>query len=838
MKHSLILSLFLAALTAIPAGVSAQQKTAPAPAKPAAPKPNPGMNPAEFNDKINAFRKECQINRWALDFVKFDGLLRKFMADNASVLNQGQQESLIRNIIMNAAKVAVTKPELFEAAYKLVLTLPENRQPGMVSSMTGSMLGPYNNPDELKASLRMFNEWKAKYQPEWLLRYYPYVAKQDLRFNGDFKAFRQYAADLQNVTFTDPKNDPKNIERFNLLKQEQFSHLVGALLEFDLAEGTKFFQMYEKEFGAESLGIIYKSFILAASNAQEREIFDTYCAKLKQLPYSDQKARLVIDIASSIRNAPEQSKRILEELINDPAISLPQKFNAFIALRRLVAPNQFNYGFHTPGSYEKGKAYLLEALKLADKFAAQTPGKTIIGQSQLAGLYTSLALNAYEFGDYAFADEMLAKAFAISPEGIPQKRVQIQILTKQKKDKEAVAVIDSILGSKQNINANEKNDLAVIRYFLNGGSVAGFDRAFADLKLNDEQKMQTIRKAGAFFFRAKRFELTRKLSDDVISTMFRPAETDRHYTVKYLPEAPKTAEAWARTPAYNDWKSMETRFAPYAGYDVRNDKEFLKSTSVKPLDDAYRTGLQAVFDESGLHIYLRCNDPKVQEIVLGKRNYGGLEWVFQPGQEKCYYSFHFSDFPGTEDPHYVNWAAPTKHYRLAYDGIAKDATITKDAVVAHVFIPWTMTYDALPTKEDPWKLGLQIWGPSTRSLSGLVHELARCIKLDFQFTPKQTTDLKRHVAIQMFNRYNKMRQNAGLTIQSWNDPVLGDPAFYDACLKDFIAELDKAGEKLMAPAPDSEIDAIYSKYVPLWAEIEYVINEKRAAYLRDRLFQQ
>ena len=39
----------------------------------------------------------------------------------------------------------------------------------------------------------------------------------------------------------------------------------------------------------------------------------------------------------------------------------------------------------------------------------------------------------------------------------------------------------------------------------------------------------------------------------------------------------------------------------------------------------------------------------------------------------------------------------------------------------------------------------------------------------------------------------------------------------------------------MTPAPDKDIDAIYAKYVPMWAEIEYEIADRRADYLKKRL---
>ena len=83
-----------------------------------------------------------------------------------------------------------------------------------------------------------------------------------------------------------------------------------------------------------------------------------------------------------------------------------------------------------------------------------------------------------------------------------------------------------------------------------------------------------------------------------------------------------------------------------------------------------------------------------------------------------------------------------------------------------------------------------------------------------------------------FNRYNTMRKDLGGRIHTWNDPFLGDQEFYAAVVAPLVADLDAAGERLMKPAPDSEIEEFYQKYVPQWAEINIVLAERRAAYLK------
>jgi len=314
----------------------------------------------------------------------------------------------------------------------------------------------------------------------------------------------------------------------------------------------------------------------------------------------------------------------------------------------------------------------------------------------------------------------------------------------------------------------------------------------------------------------------------------------KSYEVKYVKNAPKTADAWARSEFYDNWDLMETRFVPYGdGYDISSGvdiRRHLKDAEKPEVDPACRTGVHIVCDDFGLHIFVRCDDPDVEEVVLGKRKGDSLEMLLRPGEDAAYHMWFFGSPPvDIDDPWMVNWATPSKRYRMTYDFLKKDAAATADGFVAHTWIPWTAAYDKLPVDGNVWKFGMQRWGKARSTLSGNVHELERALRLKFAFTPQELTALKRTVAVMSFNRYDNIRRDRGEFIQTWNDEVLGDPDFYKVEVEGLIADLDAAGEKLTAPAPDAEIATIYDRYVPRWAEIRYVIADRRAAYLKRQL---
>lgn len=248
---------------------------------------------------------------------------------------------------------------------------------------------------------------------------------------------------------------------------------------------------------------------------------------------------------------------------------------------------------------------------------------------------------------------------------------------------------------------------------------------------------------------------------------------------------------------------------------------------------AYKTGVQIVYDDQGVHIFVRCDDPKLKQVLLGEGSAGSLEMLLKPGENAAYHSWYFN-LPGTVDPYIVNWETPNKHYRMTYDYFKKDSATTLDAIVAHTFIPWMMFYDKLPSKSNQWLFGMQRFGRCRLALSGLVHEIGRSVRLDFDFTKRQMTNLKRSVCLMAFNKYDKLRKDERGAILIWKDEKLGDPEFFKTELEPLLKELDDAGVKLKTPAKDAEIDAIFAKYVPLWAEINYVVADKRKQYLKSK----
>lgn len=824
-KYICSAAILMAATAAFTGCSSAPEKPAAAKTEAAAPAAKQNTAAQQLTDKevraaLNGITKQHQIrsNRW--DNAKIDAAYRAYFAENQKKMNPAAIACYGEMLAMNGKRLE--NPASVNEGVAIVKKSAANPYKVIGSIISSSL--ERNHALELKYSEELFAKEKGNLDPNTRIWLYNKFMEQILFFTTDIKRVEGYVAELKDLKF-DSITEKKRVEGLERTRWNAFKRIIATAISHDLNIGTALYEKYKGLFNEQEQLDFCVTFCRAAVDMKDRALFDKKVAPIKASADSNIKFERLRSVAGKAGGS--VGAAIYQEILNNRNLTPAQRFYTLSAM--INYPRAYVYFFHERGSYEKAKGLFQETLKLADAYPKDISRSTV-ERNMDKGIR-----GAFGFGDYKFFDELVDQFAAHTKNPIAYWDLRVPNLLRQGKTADAIALLDLVLENKR-INAQTRKNARLWKYFVAGGTFEGFDAAFADLKFNSEQKMEEIRKVGAMFFRGKQFEKARALNDAVVKNMFRPAAINKRYTVKYLKNAPKTAEAWTYTDGYKNWDGMETRFTQYYGYDVHHDAKLLKDAVLTPLKDEYRAGLHIVYDDLGVHIYGRFNDPDVEEVNLGKRKGASLEWMFRPGQKHAYHSFYFDALPNTEDPHYVNWAAPTKNYRLTYDTVFKDAVTTPEGYASHAFIPWIAVYDKLPSKDNQWILGLQVKNGDFRTLSGLVHEMGRGLKLDFEFTPAQRAALEKTICIQAFNRYNTIRKNAGGIIQNWNDYLLGDPEFYEAVLKDYIAELDEAGKKLQEAKTDAEIHALFVKYAPQWAEINYILEEKRAAYLKDALF--
>lgn len=613
--------------------------------------------------------------------------------------------------------------------------------------------------------------------------------------------------------------------------------MIQGLLPLGDEPALRQFDQYRDLISEGGQNSFYNELAKHYKNHKNRKGFDDVLARIKALPID----KRVQPYGQILKTLHEFDADMALKLIDDELKGqlTPGQRQSYLAVKQgFFDPPVFNYGFNAPGQYGKWREIIRERIGLEDankddgeaKFFSNANGKSWEIERMIW------------FDDLDTADMMLDRSLALWPADRKLLNARAQVQAIRGDAAAAAATLRKTLEIK-GTNAQISNEVNRVAAFLDGKGLRGFDAVNKPLALTSEQCLTALRQTSRQLFMYQRYDDCRAIFDEITKKMYAP-DFLRVHTATYLPNAPKSADGFVHTDMYNDWEKMETRFYPYGdcyGENATVDAKRHLKDAVQPVcDEKYRTGVRVLYDDEGVHVFIRCDDPAIDEVKLGKRDAGGLEMCFRPGdQEKPYHSIFFTGLPATDNPHDCEWAMPGRHYRRNEDSFTKDAALTADGVVAHLSIPWISFYDDLPVNGVDWELGILRSSPAgLYTIGGIVHEITRGMRIHFDFTREQLTGLKRRVSVMAFNRYSALRKNDGKFIQMWNDPLLGDPAFYAAEVAPLLEKLDKAGEELLAPCADKDVEKFYTGYAPLWAEIQYEIAERRTRYLNNRLFEE
>ena len=71
-------------------------------------------------------------------------------------------------------------------------------------------------------------------------------------------------------------------------------------------------------------------------------------------------------------------------------------------------------------------------------------------------------------------------------------------------------------------------------------------------------------------------------------------------------------------------------------------------------------------------------------------------------------------------------------------------------------------------------------------------------------------------------------------IGKWKDTELGDPEFYEQCLKPLVEKLDAAAKDAEGEPDDATVLRLFAEVVPQWYDFRYYASELRTKYLSER----
>ena len=314
------------------------------------------------------------------------------------------------------------------------------------------------------------------------------------------------------------------------------------------------------------------------------------------------------------------------------------------------------------------------------------------------------------------------------------------------------------------------------------------------------------------------------------------------YEIGYLPRAPHTAGGALRSGLFEKLPKGDF-FFPYATYsniDKNKELALLKSKPAPELTK-YEKGkegfLVMAYDEVGVHLYIKLNDPNAGTTSVGLNNGASFEISIMPGDMTEYYQV-FGNARDTVDRVEIEWDSPQKGRKLTRDYIATDSAVADDCYVFHTVIPWVACYTRMPEAGGIWRYVIACsWAGQFRTVGGgSVHEFGRGLRVRFPKAPADNPEIRRGIVEEAVGEYQRARGEWS-TASFWSDPHMGDQPFYEEVVKPLLKELDEQAKIVKdGKADQKEIDRLYKDYLSRWIDFRLHIDELRVRYLKKRFF--
>ena len=395
-----------------------------------------------------------------------------------------------------------------------------------------------------------------------------------------------------------------------------------------------------------------------------------------------------------------------------------------------------------------------------------------------------------------------------------------------------------------------------LRYRIQLAAIPGLDGDFQGLgKALDEvlkpaegiskpELLGIVQNANILFMAAREYGVAKILKARA-DALLEAGRAPNVYTCRFIPDPPKGAGAWAQSEFVKDARNASARFFAYPRKE--EEKLIADMGAERPLAEkdpdvakGRETAVYMAYDTHGWHLFIRSDDPDIAQIMRedGRRG-SSLEMFFAPGlKAEVYYQWIINLAQAKTDLYH--WNTPHRSYRYLEDKVGSfrtETAVLKTGWGTSVFITWAALYDKLPFfegNENVWRFSTMRWGPVNLTWGGAVHEPGRWGLVKWEPpTPQQLLEIQRHIVRKAWWRYESGK---GRLSEFWRS-ARGDQAFYDEALAPFFARQDafEAQMEQVAQWDAETVAQIFSEQVPLWMELDYLVEEWRADFLLRRM---
>lgn len=315
-------------------------------------------------------------------------------------------------------------------------------------------------------------------------------------------------------------------------------------------------------------------------------------------------------------------------------------------------------------------------------------------------------------------------------------------------------------------------------------------------------------------------------------------DEERLYKVPFMDKAPRGVSAWEASPLVKDPSRRESRFEEYNKkaaalliYDVNAARTVVTDDTQKQAPVSFYMAA----DARGWHVYLQYKDDEAEQVLAGLVPGGSLEMYFEPGKGEVYYQM-LLEVPSGKTL-LMDWSSPNPRYRKLGDYLVSEVAPIDGGFGVSLIFPWELIYDKLPDSDARWPFGVVNFGRKGAFTwgSGQVHELSRFGKVTFPEIQKALPDIHRWIVMKAYAKFKNSAKEMDLV---WNDREKGDVEFFNAIVKPEIERLTELGKVVSPTMSKEDSERLFKEAVPSWMEFDYLVAEKRARYLSEKLVAQ
>ena len=360
--------------------------------------------------------------------------------------------------------------------------------------------------------------------------------------------------------------------------------------------------------------------------------------------------------------------------------------------------------------------------------------------------------------------------------------------------------------------------------------------------LKDDVRLARLERVGAIALYLCDEALTRGVAQ--YRAKVKPQLPKKEYVVRYSERPVRGVDSWDKLPFAPEKSPFDRKYGGGgASFLVTDVSTGDRGNAVKSDDGASSVDLEIVADVWGLHILRTFHDRRAREFESGFLDAGSFEEYIAPGENQPYTCFMTYPKRGAQRGGFDTSYDSPGHRRIDRKDSSRfvhDVAFTDEAIRVYTGLAWENFATLVPTKDSAWDFESVFWGPVECAWNGTesIHGRSTWGRLRFDLPEEARIRILRALVCKAAGDYKAektARHGWEGAILHWQDDVVGDPAFYDACIKPLVEELDAAAARVKPEMSDDDVRDLAENYLAKWRDLRFTIGRLRSEYLTEKL---